>query len=502
MKHPIASLPGLSTLLLSTIFVPACGREEADSIETLGAPLAAWAEGNVSQVLRVNTGETTVRNICELTVPLASPKPLTFSASITAGANPVATLGWSGNAVADPIAADGFSVTGCGTYPCDVVARWRTTSTNGSVLGCEVAADDGTSRLVGQSSGTALTVAAPPSSPVIFNQDVKIGSSGSSIAASCVLRQNDVLPAATVTAFKVFLNGAAAVDVPGPISLNSVYPTKGPDVPFGNLYLGWEQGATRLKHVTARKEQLVEGDALRCAGLWSDFGSAVYDVNVSNAPTGNGMSLTREGSGWTCNPASFGTGDGCDCSCGIVDPDCSTYFSEDFSNNLRGWLLEGEWQIGPTQPSAGQQQGFPDPATDHSSGADNGVAGIVVGGNYTNASHNAYYLTSPAISLTGGDAVFLTFWRYLNADWDPYTTQTVEVFNGTSWVVIWTNASLGQVLLTDSAWTLMQFDVTAYANAAFRVRFGHKTGSSGGFLPYIMSGWNIDDLSLSKGVCP
>jgi hypothetical protein len=27
--------------------------------------------------------------------------------------------------------------------------------------------------------------------------------------------------------------------------------------------------------------------------------------------------------GWTCPPASYGTGDGCDCGCGLVDPDCA-----------------------------------------------------------------------------------------------------------------------------------------------------------------------------------
>jgi hypothetical protein len=77
----------------------------------------------------------------------------------------------------------------------------------------------------------------------------------------------------------------------------------------------------------------------------------------------------------------------------------------------------------------------------------------------------------------------------------------VEVFNGTSWVVVWSNASLGDVLITDSSWTRFSFDVTAYKNANFRVRFGHQTGKKGAFLSWIMSGWNIDDISLSSASC-
>jgi hypothetical protein len=40
--------------------------------------------------------------------------------------------------------------------------------------------------------------------------------------------------------------------------------------------------------------------------------------------------------GWNCNAAYYGTNDGCDCGCGIVDPDCadSTSASCAYCNNL------------------------------------------------------------------------------------------------------------------------------------------------------------------------
>ncbi|HUG99005.1 MAG TPA: Ig-like domain-containing protein [Gammaproteobacteria bacterium] len=176
------------------------------------------------------------------------------------------------------------------------------------------------------------------------------------------------------------------------------------------------------------------------------------------------------------------------------------YFSEDFSDNLQGWTLEGEWGIGPTAVSTGQQQGNSDPASDQSTTVDNGVAGIVLGGNYSNSVHAPFYLTSPVIDLTGeSGTVNLSYWRWLNCDQQPFVKATIDVWNGTSWVNIWQNST--SELTTDSAWTRFEFDVTAYKNAAFKVRFGHGTGMSGSFLAFIMSGWNVDDLTLASGTC-
>jgi large repetitive protein len=181
----------------------------------------------------------------------------------------------------------------------------------------------------------------------------------------------------------------------------------------------------------------------------------------------------------------------------------STCFVEDFSSNAAGWSLGTEWQIGATAQGTGHQAGSPDPAADHSGKGDKGVAGVVLAGNYSNAQHAAYYLTSPAIDLSGPGDMQLSFWRWLNCDYDPFTTHTVEVWSGTDWVVLWSNASLGNVQVTDAAWTNVTLDVTAYKNASFRVRFGHKMGKSGNFLAFIMSGWNIDDVAIgSVGSCP
>lgn len=319
-----SSVAAAGALIAAT--VSACGRDTAEEvIGSTSAELAAWANGNISQVLRVNPGEITVRNICELTVPLSSAKPLTFIASDPVN-GPVTSLAWKGNQVTNGM----LSVNGCPSYPCDVIARFHELGANGSAVGCNVIADDGTSSLIGTSTGNALTVSLPPSAPIIFNQDVKIGASGTPIAGSCVLRDGALLPSASVNNFQVSVNGTTLVNFPSPMPIGDVsWPTPIPSVPFGKLYVGSEIGATRIKHVTGRAEQLTEGAALRCGGMYFDGPNQVYDVNVNGIPVGMGVSLVRGTTGWTCGAASFGTGDGCDSGCGIADPDCSCLTNTD-----------------------------------------------------------------------------------------------------------------------------------------------------------------------------
>ena len=50
--------------------------------------------------------------------------------------------------------------------------------------------------------------------------------------------------------------------------------------------------------------------------------------------------------------------------------------------------IRPEREIGPASESSGQEIGYPDPAVDHSSGSDNRVAGVVIGGNATHDPHH------------------------------------------------------------------------------------------------------------------
>jgi len=170
-------------------------------------------------------------------------------------------------------------------------------------------------------------------------------------------------------------------------------------------------------------------------------------------------------------------------------------FMEDFSDNSAGWSLGPQWQIGSATASSGQNFGNPDPSVDHTAGNNNGVAGVAIGGNATNTPHGpfgAYYLTSPLINTSGGiGTVTLDFYRWLNSDYPTFMYSTVEVSNNFLFNTIYTAPIPG---VTDSAWMLQSFDVTAYKGTFFQLRFGVNVVDNGAFT---VSSWNVDDILIS-----
>jgi hypothetical protein len=177
------------------------------------------------------------------------------------------------------------------------------------------------------------------------------------------------------------------------------------------------------------------------------------------------------------------------------------YFEEGFTNNNAGWTLDTEWQIGPATTSTGHTSscGNGDPGTDHTGATtDNGVAGVVIGGNAATNVHPYYYLTSPPINVASvSGPLWLGYWRWLNSDYSPFMQNRVEVWNGTQWVVVWESGSFPGV--TDAQWTQQSFDIAAYKSSALQVRFGFTIGSSG---VYTCSQFNVDDVVIANVVCP
>lgn len=202
--------------------------------------------------------------------------------------------------------------------------------------------------------------------------------------------------------------------------------------------------------------------------------------------------------------------DGTDCTTGEI---CSgglcgggigpqVYFAENFADNAKGWTLGPEWGIGPAKLSIGGVQGA-DPDTDHTPTSDNGVAGVVIGGNASTNLHPYYYIESPTFDTSSAAGpVILGFYRWLNSDYDPFMHNIIEVWNGSKWVTLWTSG--GAPGVQDSppigmGWTFIQHDLTAHKNAAMRVRFGFDVASGGVFT---IGSWNIDDVLVAAAACP
>lgn len=202
---------------------------------------------------------------------------------------------------------------------------------------------------------------------------------------------------------------------------------------------------------------------------------------------------TTQASGEICGNA---FDENCD---GIAQPAPTTYFSETFANNNAGWTLGPEWAIGPAVASNCGSLGQ-DPGTDHTPTADNGLAGVIIGGCYPTTLHADYCLTSPAINTTvAAGNVFLSYWRHLHTDYPNYISSHVDVSanNGSTWTTVYSVPS-GQ-FQQDTNWTLYSHNVTAQKSTQFRVRFCYSAGPNTGIIS--AGGWSVDDVALTDVVC-
>jgi hypothetical protein len=186
-------------------------------------------------------------------------------------------------------------------------------------------------------------------------------------------------------------------------------------------------------------------------------------------------------------------------SCGVFDLLNENFATATSGNGWNGWTPGTEWQIGTAMASRGQGGRGPDPGSDHTTTADNKLAGVVIGGNASIAAvHGYYYLTSPVINASGAGNVGLDFWRWLNSDDYPWMSNIIEVYNGSSWVKVWEAPVSGNVTgQYDTSWQNILHDLTAYKNANLQVRFGFKIGQVDGD-SWKVSSWNIDDVVIRR----
>ncbi len=157
-------------------------------------------------------------------------------------------------------------------------------------------------------------------------------------------------------------------------------------------------------------------------------------------------------------------------------------------DNNPGWTTQGEWAFG--QPTGqGGTYGFPDPAA---GATGTNVYGVNLDGDYSTTYGGPYYLTMGPLNFSQASGGTLYFQRWLNTDYQPYVTATVEAsHNGTDWVQLWSN---GKKVIKENSWSLKSYDLPAVIDhqPTVYVRWGYRIGVQA--QPY--SGWNIDDIEI------
>lgn len=157
-----------------------------------------------------------------------------------------------------------------------------------------------------------------------------------------------------------------------------------------------------------------------------------------------------------------------------------------------GWTTTGQWAFGAPTGQGGADHGNPDP-TAGATGSN--VFGVNLNGDYAVSVTAQRNLTAGPVDLSNTTDAALNFKRWLNTDFQPFVSATVQVSNnGSAWTTIWDNGSANET--ADAAWTDQTFDISAVAagQPTVYVRWGYAVLDSGA---YNYSGWNIDDVTIS-----
>ncbi|MDC8106167.1 T9SS type A sorting domain-containing protein [Chryseobacterium sp. PTM-20240506] len=176
---------------------------------------------------------------------------------------------------------------------------------------------------------------------------------------------------------------------------------------------------------------------------------------------------------------------------------CGIYNAQVFSENFDGNVLPSGWTTNN-----------PDTSFNWDVGSENGFATFPSGAAFfdddnagpSSINSNAR-LVSPVINLSAVQNPKLSF-KYANMIYDDDSTLKVEVFNGTSWVQVFTfSGDAGQWDLDFNTFLYVvttyeqatDIDLTPYANANFQMRFVYDDAGDYSY------GVVVDDVAITSG---
>jgi len=161
-----------------------------------------------------------------------------------------------------------------------------------------------------------------------------------------------------------------------------------------------------------------------------------------------------------------------------------------------GWSTDALWAIGPAKPSKCAEAFLgDDPFQDHSPGADELLAGAVIGGCLPNMGFPLNCLSSPPIDVKDAPGgLWLRYWSVLNTAGAPMESR-IDVFDPK--LQAWSPIAKFPEFTAEPGWTEHLLDLTPYLGPGLRVRFCH---AAPGPVPPI-GGWSLDDISIGPPMC-
>jgi hypothetical protein len=154
-----------------------------------------------------------------------------------------------------------------------------------------------------------------------------------------------------------------------------------------------------------------------------------------------------------------------------------------------GWATQGLWAWG--QPTGGGgAYGNPDPTSGYTGP---NVYGYNLDGDYENSLPERH-LTTTTLDCSSLVNVTLKFYRWLNVEAPSYDHATISVSNDGSTWAIWTPVWFNTSRITDAAWSLQEYDISAVADGQSTVYLRWTMGTTDNSWQF--SGWNIDDVEI------
>ncbi|MBK9975100.1 MAG: choice-of-anchor D domain-containing protein [Planctomycetes bacterium] len=239
---------------------------------------------------------------------------------------------------------------------------------------------------------------------------------------------------------------------------------------FGTTPYNWN---TAISGLPAGLSASIVNNDLRIAGMPTATGTFVFNVSLTDSATPQANANRNY-------------------QITVVPPPAATPFLDTFATD-KGWIPGSTWSRGVATAYSAASPTRSEPGTDATaSTSDNMILGDTRGGDYAASMSAASYAVSPTVNCSTLANVRLRFQRWLGCSIG--STASIEVStNGTSWTLIWSSTGgTSQTTITDTAWTLYQYDLTTYAAgmATVQVRFGIGPTAT------VHTGWCIDDFEI------